>query len=189
MPPELTKASRHWTETDIPDLHAGRRSVPGASTGHGFEVAGMLAGHGATVIMACRNAARAETAADRIRDTAPGARVRTMPLGLASLASVRQAVARLRAEYPRLDLLVNNTGEINPRYRRTGDGFETTLAANHLGPFAFTGLILDLLLAAGQPPPSQTRPTTRRGPRSLPPRVTSPSSAPDLLLEPEKGKL
>ena len=87
MPSEPTEASRHWTETDIPDLHSRTAVVTGASTGLGFEVAGMLAGHGATVIMACRNAARAETAADRIRDTAPGARVRTMPLDLASLAS------------------------------------------------------------------------------------------------------
>ena len=85
----------------------------------------MLAGHGATVIMACRNAARAQTAADRIRDTAPGTRVRTVP-DLASLVSLREAAARLRAEYPRLDLLVNNAGGINPRYCRTGDGIETT---------------------------------------------------------------
>jgi NAD(P)-dependent dehydrogenase (short-subunit alcohol dehydrogenase family) len=44
---------------------------------------------------------------------------------LASLVSLREAAARLRAEYPRLDLLVNNAGGINPRYCRTGDGFET----------------------------------------------------------------
>jgi NAD(P)-dependent dehydrogenase (short-subunit alcohol dehydrogenase family) len=68
MPSELTE----WAETDIPDLHGETAVVTGASTGLGFEVAGMLAGHGATVIMACRDAARAETAADRIRDTAPG---------------------------------------------------------------------------------------------------------------------
>jgi NAD(P)-dependent dehydrogenase (short-subunit alcohol dehydrogenase family) len=144
---ELTEASRHRAETDIPYLYGRTAVVTGASTGLGFEVAEMLAGHDATVIMACRNAAGAEVAADRIRDTASGARVRTMPLDLASLAAVRAAAARLRAEYPRLDLLVNDAGGINPRYRRTGDRFETTLATNHLGPFAFTGLVLDLLLA------------------------------------------
>jgi NAD(P)-dependent dehydrogenase (short-subunit alcohol dehydrogenase family) len=147
MPSELTEASRHWPETGVPDLHGRTAVVTGASSGLGFEVAGMLAGHGATVIMACRNAARAEAAADRIPDTAERARVRTMPLDLASLAAVREATARLRAEFPRLDLLVSDAGGINPHYRRTGDRFETTLATNHLGPFAFTGLVLDLLLA------------------------------------------
>lgn len=58
--------SRHWTETDIPDLHGRTAVVTGASTGLGFEVARMLAGHGVTVIMACRNAGRAESAADRM---------------------------------------------------------------------------------------------------------------------------
>lgn len=140
--------SRHWAEPDIPDLHGRTAVVTGASAGLGFEVAGMLAGHGATVIMACRNTDKAEAAADRIRGTAPGARVRTIQLDLASLASVREAAAWLRAEYPHLDLLINNAGGINPRYRRTADGLETTLATNHLGPFAFTGLVLDLLLAA-----------------------------------------
>jgi NAD(P)-dependent dehydrogenase (short-subunit alcohol dehydrogenase family) len=140
--------SRHWTETDIPDLHGRTAVVTGASTGLGFEVATMLAGHGSTVIMACRNIAKAETAADRIRDIVPGARVRTMPLDLASLASVREAAAWLHAKYPQLDLLINNAGGVNPRYHRTVDGFETTLATNHLGPFAFTGSVLNLLLAA-----------------------------------------
>jgi NAD(P)-dependent dehydrogenase (short-subunit alcohol dehydrogenase family) len=140
--------SRRWAETDIPDLHGRTAVVTGASTGLGLEVARMLSEHGAAVIMACRNMAKAETAADRIRGAAPGARLRTMPLDLASLASVREAAARLRGEYPHLDLLVNNAGGVNPRYRRTVDGFETTLATNHLGPFAFTGLVLDLLLAA-----------------------------------------
>jgi NAD(P)-dependent dehydrogenase (short-subunit alcohol dehydrogenase family) len=140
--------SRQWTETDIPDLRGRTAVVTGASAGLGFEVARMLSGHGATVIMACRDMTKAAAAADRIRGTAPGADLRMVPLDLASLTSVKEAAARLRAEQPHLDLLINNAGGINPGYRRTVDGFETTLATNHLGPFAFTGLVLDLLLAA-----------------------------------------
>jgi NAD(P)-dependent dehydrogenase (short-subunit alcohol dehydrogenase family) len=140
--------SRQWTEADIPDLGGRTAVVTGASTGLGFQVARMLSGHGAAVILGCRDVTRAEAAAGRIRGAVPGARVRTMPLDLASLASVRGAAGWLRGECPSLDLLVNNAGGINPRYRRTADGFETTLAVNHLGPFALTGLVLDLLLAA-----------------------------------------
>jgi NAD(P)-dependent dehydrogenase (short-subunit alcohol dehydrogenase family) len=60
----------------------------------------------------------------------------------------RAAASQLRAEYPHLDLLINNAGAMFPRFRRTEDGFEGTLGTNHLGPFALTGLVLDLLLAA-----------------------------------------
>jgi NAD(P)-dependent dehydrogenase (short-subunit alcohol dehydrogenase family) len=140
--------SRYWTEAEIPDLHGKTAVVTGANTGLGFEVATMLAGHGSSVILACRNTAKAEAAADRIRDAAPGARVRTVPLDLASLASVKEAAAWLHGEYSGLDLLVNNAGGVRPRYARTEEGFESTLGVNHLGPFAFTGSVLDLLLAA-----------------------------------------
>jgi NAD(P)-dependent dehydrogenase (short-subunit alcohol dehydrogenase family) len=68
-------------------------------------------------------------------------------LDLASLASVRQAAAQLCAEYERLDLLVNNAGVMAVPYQRTADGFELTLATNHLGPFALTGLLLERMLA------------------------------------------
>jgi NAD(P)-dependent dehydrogenase (short-subunit alcohol dehydrogenase family) len=140
--------SSHWTEAGIPDLHGKTAVVTGANTGLGFEVARMLAGHGSSVILACRNPSKAEIAADRIRDAAPGARIRTVPLDLASLASVKEAAAWLHGEYSKLDLLINNAGGVRPRYARTEDGFEMTLGVNHLGPFAFTGQILDLLLAA-----------------------------------------
>ena len=107
----------------------------------------LLAGHGAAVIMACRDEARADAAAGRIRNQVPGARVSTVPLDLASLASVREAASRIRAGHQRLDLLINNAGGVRPHYARTEDGFEETLGVNHLGPFAFTAQVLDPLLA------------------------------------------
>jgi NAD(P)-dependent dehydrogenase (short-subunit alcohol dehydrogenase family) len=133
-----------WTAAEIPDQHGRTAVVTGANAGLGFETARLLAEHGATVILACRNAARAADAAARIRASAPDAAVRTLPLDLASLASVRRAADQLRSE--RIDLLINNAGGVRPRYAVTGDGFEETFATNHLGPFAFTGLVLDRLL-------------------------------------------
>ncbi|GII56224.1 short-chain dehydrogenase [Planotetraspora thailandica] len=121
--------------------------ITGANTGLGFETAKLLAEHGATVILACRNADKAADAAARITASVPDSTVRTLRLDLASSASIRDAAERLRADYSRLDLLINNAGGIRPRYAVTEDGFESTFATNHLGPFAFTGLILDLLLA------------------------------------------
>lgn len=140
--------TQRWTEADLPDLRGRTAVVTGANTGLGFQTARLLARHGAAVVLACRNPVKAAAAAGRIRDAVPGAQLRTVELDLAALDSVRAAAAWVRAEYPHLDLLINNAGGVNPRAGRTADGFEQTLGINHLGPFAFTGLILDRLLAA-----------------------------------------
>jgi NAD(P)-dependent dehydrogenase (short-subunit alcohol dehydrogenase family) len=134
---------QRWTAADIPDQRGRVAVVTGANAGLGFQTAKVLAEHGATVVLACRDERKAADAAARIG----ASRVRTLQLDLASLASVRRAAARLRADHPRIDLLINNAGGVRPRYELTEDGFESTFATNHLGPYAFTGLVLDRLLA------------------------------------------
>jgi len=138
---------RRWTATDVPDQQGRTIVVTGANTGIGFETARVLAGRGATVVLACRDLGKAGDAAARIAAATPPARVETLRLDLASLASVRQAAEQLRRGHPRLDLLVNNAGVMMPPYGRTEDGFELQLGTNHLGHFALTGLLLDRLLA------------------------------------------
>ena len=76
----------------------------------------------------------------------PGS-ARVVHLDLARLASVRTAAEEIRSACPRLDLLINNAGVMAVPHQRTEDGFELTLATNHLGHFALTGLLLDRLLA------------------------------------------
>jgi len=58
---------------------------------------------------------------------------------------VRRLAETILAEQDRLDLLVNNAGLISPRFRRSEDGIELTLAVNHLAPFLLTNLLLDRL--------------------------------------------
>ncbi|MFF4543389.1 oxidoreductase [Streptomyces sp. NPDC001435] len=135
-----------WTEADVPDQRGRTVVVTGANSGLGFETARVLAERGATVVLACRNPDRAAAAEARITATAPKARVVVQQLDLASLASVHRAAKALRANHPRIDLLINNAGGIRLHHALTEDGFELTLATNHLGPFAFTGLLLDRLL-------------------------------------------
>ncbi|GAA4440047.1 oxidoreductase [Phytohabitans houttuyneae] len=138
--------ARRWTEAEVSDQSGRVAVVTGGNTGLGFATARVLAARGATVVLACRSPERAAAAAERIRAESPGAAVETLLLDLASQESVRRAAAELRAAHPRLDLLVNNAGGLWPRRETTVDGFERTLATNHLGPFAFTGLVLDRLL-------------------------------------------
>lgn len=93
-----------------------------------------------------RRARRQYQARERIESQVPAARLDTLILDLASLASVRTVAAELRSRHPRVDLLVNNAGVMWAPRGQTADGFETHFGTNHLGHFALTGLILDLLL-------------------------------------------
>jgi NAD(P)-dependent dehydrogenase (short-subunit alcohol dehydrogenase family) len=138
--------SSRWTADDVPDQRGRTIVITGANTGIGFEAALVLARLGGHVVLACRNAQRAADARARIAAAAPGGEVSTLQLDLASLAAVRRAAERLRAEHPRVDVLINNAGGVRPRHDVTSDGYEMTLATNHLGPFAFTGLVLDRLV-------------------------------------------
>ena len=128
----------------MPDQGGRIAVVTGANSGIGFETARVLAEHGATVILACRDVAKGEAAAARISGPGP---VATAHLDLGSLASVRTAASEIHERHQRLDLLINNAGLMMPPYGTTSDGFELQFGTNHLGHFALTGLLLDLLLA------------------------------------------
>jgi NAD(P)-dependent dehydrogenase (short-subunit alcohol dehydrogenase family) len=144
----MTSLRRRWTAADVPSQSGRTALVTGASGGLGLETASVLATRGATVVLACRDMGKAGRAADRIRAGTARADVRAVHLDLASLASVRAAAEEIRSSCAGLDLLINNAAVMAvPHRHRTDDGFELTFATNHLGHFAFTGLVLDRLLA------------------------------------------
>jgi len=136
-----------WGLADIPDQTGRVVIVTGATSGTGFEAAKALAARGATAILACRNAIKSTEAKVRIQTQHRGAKVEIQAVDLSSLASVQEAAASIRQRFDRLDLLLNNAGVMVPPYGKTADGFELQLGTNHLGPFAFTGRLLDLMLA------------------------------------------
>jgi NAD(P)-dependent dehydrogenase (short-subunit alcohol dehydrogenase family) len=122
--------------------------ITGANAGLGLATATELARKGHDIVMAVRNGAKGETAAAEVRAAVPGANVRVMPLDLASLASIRSFASSVVAEYPRLELLVNNAGITMKSRTTTTDGFETTFGVNHLGHFLLTNLLHAPLAAA-----------------------------------------
>ena len=132
-----------WTALDVPDQSGRVAVITGANTGIGFEAAKVLGERGATVVMACRNVAKAEAAAARIDGKAP---VEVESLDLSSLESVRSFAERLHEQHPQFDLLINNAGVMWTPPSKTADGFELQFGTNHLGHFALTGLVLDQLL-------------------------------------------
>jgi NAD(P)-dependent dehydrogenase (short-subunit alcohol dehydrogenase family) len=143
--------SELWTAADIPPQTGRTAVVTGANSGLGRVTALELARAGARVMIACRSAGKGEDAAAAIRSQVPDASIEVSEQDLADHASVRQFAQRLRARCERLDLLINNAGVMAPPRRTTNDGFESQFGTNHLGHFALTGLLLELLLAAPAP--------------------------------------
>ena len=130
-----------FTATDVPDQSGKCIIVTGANTGIGFEAARVLAEKGARVLLACRDAGKAEAA---IAQIGKGRDVVHLPLDLADLDSVRRA-AEIAAKEPRIDVLLNNAGVMFPPLTRTAQGFELQWGVNHLGGFALTSLLLPKL--------------------------------------------
>ncbi|MGA7464156.1 MAG: SDR family NAD(P)-dependent oxidoreductase [Mycobacterium sp.] len=135
-----------WTTADIPDQTGRVAVITGANTGLGYETALALAEHGAHVVLAIRNLDKGKDAAARITANGPRGEVALQELDLTSLESVRAAAQQLRSDHDRIDLLINNAGVMWTPKSTTKDGFELQFGTNHLGHFAFTGLLLDRLL-------------------------------------------
>jgi NAD(P)-dependent dehydrogenase (short-subunit alcohol dehydrogenase family) len=135
-----------WTAADIPNQTGRVAVITGANTGLGYETALALAEHGARVVLAVRNLDKGKDAVARITAQSPGAEVALQELDLTSLESIRAAAEQLRSEHDRIDLLINNAGVMWTPKSTTKDGFELQFGTNHLGHFAFTGLLLDRLL-------------------------------------------
>jgi NAD(P)-dependent dehydrogenase (short-subunit alcohol dehydrogenase family) len=136
-----------WTPDSIPDLSGRRMIITGGNSGIGWEAAKVLAGKGASIILAVRSVEKGNDAAQQIRDAHPTADVEVMPLDLADLASVRAFAGAYQGRYNALDVLINNAGVMALPQRKTADGFEMQFGTNHLGHFALTGLLLPTILA------------------------------------------
>jgi NAD(P)-dependent dehydrogenase (short-subunit alcohol dehydrogenase family) len=136
-----------WSEANVPDVSGTTALVTGSSSGIGLEAARILAERGARVLLGCRNPAKATAALDTIRAAAPDADVSVVPLDLADLHSVRLAAEIVNDTETKLHLLINNAGVMAVPRQETADGFEMQFGTNHLGHFALTGLLIDLLLA------------------------------------------
>ncbi|MFB6098526.1 MAG: SDR family oxidoreductase, partial [Salinibacter sp.] len=134
--------------SDVKDMSGTVCVVTGANSGIGKATATELARLGARVVMVCRDEGRGREAQAEIRaaaETAQPRREDAVDLRIADLA-VQEEVYHLgeilRAEYDRLDVLVNNAGVFLETRQETVDGIEATFAVNHLAPFLLTHLVL-----------------------------------------------
>ena len=137
--------SKKWTIKDIPDLTGKTIIVTGANSGLGFESVKAFASKGALVIIACRSLNRGEVAKKQITESYPTSKLKVMELNLMDLESITDFVTRFKQNNTRLDVLLNNAGIMTVPYGLTKNGFESQVGTNHLGHFALTGLLVDLL--------------------------------------------
>ncbi|MEP6625301.1 MAG: oxidoreductase [Acidimicrobiia bacterium] len=136
-----------WSEGDIPDLTGRVILITGANSGIGLEAARACAQHGAQVVLACRNRAKAEAARDAIASATANPQLEILDVDLGDLDSVAAAADAFLAGHDRLDVLVNNAGLMAIPHQTTVQGFEMQLGVNHLAAYALTGRLLDRLLA------------------------------------------
>lgn len=127
--------------------------VTGANSGVGLETTRVLFELGATVIMACRSAERAEVAKKDIEGSAKGiggkpGSILILPLDTASLKSVEAFAARINEMVLPLTLLVCNAGIMACGFSLTEDGLEYQYQVNYLSHHYLTLLLADKLKAA-----------------------------------------
>src|SRR5258707_811054 len=129
------------------DLKGKRVLVTGVSAGLGVETARSLAAHGAHVVGAARDLAKAEAATAQVKKDAVlnAASFELVELDLASLKSVRACADRLLEKGQPFDVVIANAGVMATPFGKTADGFETQFGTNHLGHFVLVNRIASLL--------------------------------------------
>lgn len=116
--------------------------ITGANDGIGRATAHQLAERGAHLVLACRDEVKGQMTAKEITAKTGNHRIDTLPLDLASFASIRAAADEFLAEHPKLDVLINNAGVYTDRLEKTTDGYELQFGVNHLGHFLLTLLLM-----------------------------------------------
>ena len=134
------------------NLRGKRMLVTGVSAGIGVETARALAAHGAEVVGAARDLAKAASATEHIQKeaTASGGSFELIELDLASLKSVRACADSLLAKGKPFDGIIANAGVMATAFSYTMDGFEMQFGTNHLGHFVLINRIAPLLRAGAR---------------------------------------
>jgi NAD(P)-dependent dehydrogenase (short-subunit alcohol dehydrogenase family) len=138
-------------QTDAPTRpKPGQRVVlvTGSTDGLGRELALRLAADGAHVIVHGRNRERGTAVVEEIALAGRGS-ARFYAADFSSLAELRTFAVRLLADYPRIDVLINNAGiwlAGRPERELSADGHELHFAVNYLAGYLLTRLLLPRLI-------------------------------------------
>lgn len=124
--------------------------ITGSASGIGLQAALQLSRRGCRLVLADRNLAAGEAAAERIRQE--GGQAEFRPLDLGDLSKIRAFAEDELSRGQPLDVLINNAGLLPPMHRATtADGFELAFGVAFLGHFALAGLLLPALRRSPAP--------------------------------------
>ena len=140
--------SRQAARSALPNQEGRTAIVTGATSGIGLWTAIGLAKAGAHVVIMCRDPHRGEDVRATIAKLA-GRKPDMVVADFANLKAVRDAAHAILDRYPQVHILVNNAGLFATRRTLSADGYELTLAVNHLAPFLLTNTLLPALERGG----------------------------------------
>lgn len=124
--------------------------ITDVTSGVGKALAMDLAKTGEAVVLVARDGERGNALLQETRLATQNFSISLELCDLSILSSVRNLAEILKSKYQKIDVLINNTGVYKTKRGVTVDGFEEMFAANYLGPFLLTNLLLDSLQAAVQ---------------------------------------
>ena len=113
--------------------------------GIGYHTALELAKLGAQIYIGARNLEAASDAISEMKNISDNQEIHCLFLDLENLYTVRNFCNRLFEKIDRIDVLINNAGQISPKLVYTADSFEQTFQVNYLSHFLITSTLLNLL--------------------------------------------
>ena len=140
--------------------------ITGATSGIGRIAAERLAALGGKIVLVARDRGRAEQTLDRLRAAGPGVAHRAHIAELSVIAEVKRVGSEITAAEPRIDVLINNAGNVFANRGVTPDGLERTFATNHMAYFVLTQVLRERLVASAPARIVNTASRAHRG-RSL----------------------
>ena len=143
--------NNYQSDTIAQNLNGKVILITGGNTGLGFQVAKDLAKRQGTVVIACRDAAKASEAQKNIIDETGNPNIDCLSLDLADLNSVDEFCSQFTEKYPKVYSVICNAGVFFPMEEKlkTLSNYEINFGINHLGHFALIKKMIPHLQQSG----------------------------------------